>query len=847
MIFDFLREHQLNIMLSLSSICYAIVFFIIITRAMPRARKVALIMTEAGAALLLTFDRLAYIYRGDVSTLGWWMVRISNFLVFFLTLITMFGFNLYITDVLKREGGLTRVPRRLNFINAVLLIGELLIIANLFTGILYTFDETNHYQRSAGYPISFVIPLIALVIELSAAIQMGRAISRVMLIPLILFTTVPVLAAAVQLFSYGLSLTNIAVVGVEIILYVFVVLDMNAAKEAKEEAEYENQAKSAFLANMSHEIRTPINAVLGMNEMILRESTDTSIREYAGSISTAGHTLLGLINDILDFSKIEAGKMEILPVDYDISSVIGDLVNMIRTRADNKGLELILDFDETLPGMLRGDEIRIKQVITNILTNAVKYTEKGSVTFHIGYQRIPEESDQVILDVSVSDTGIGIKPEDMSKLFSEFDRIEEKRNRNVEGTGLGMNITKRLLEMMDSRLEVQSVYGEGSTFRFCLKQKVVKWEPLGDYEKAYRKALAGQGSYREKFTAPKACALVIDDNPMNLLVFKNLIKQTRVQVETAEDGDTGLAMTRKKKYDLIYMDHLMPGKDGIETLRELKQETENPNAHTPVICLTANAISGARDEYIAAGFDDYLTKPIDPNHLENMMLELLPGELIEPAGEEDRTSPGTAAASSDSLSDGIPEELAALKGQELIDIAAGLRNNGSAEAYLSTLEIYRGSYDDKARELDGALAGEDYQNYTIKVHALKSSLRIIGAAGLGEEAQKLEDAGKAGDHAYIHEQHAGFLSRCESLKQSVDTVFAGEGGDADRPEADAQLMADVYSEIKSAAEQMDCDTIEAILAEMSAYSVPQEETERWDRVRKAADALDYEGILAVLS
>ncbi|MCR5278321.1 MAG: response regulator [Lachnospiraceae bacterium] len=387
-----------------------------------------------------------------------------------------------------------------------------------------------------------------------------------------------------------------------------------------------NKAKSSFLANMSHEIPTPINAVLGMNEMILRECEDESIVAYSESIKSAGHTLLGLVNNILDFSKIEAGKMEINPVDYDLSSVINDLVNMVYTRAEDKGLTLALNIDQGIPKCLHGDEIRVKQVITNILTNAVKYTEKGTVTFNLSFAK--ESDDEIMLKVMVEDTGIGIKKEDIHKLFEKFDRIEETRNRNIEGTGLGMNITQKLLEMMGADLQVSSTYGVGSSFAFDLKQKVTKWEELGDYESSYRELVANREIYREKFTAPDAHVLVIDDNPMNLVVFKSLLKQTRVKVDIANDGDEGLKMTHDRKYDVIFFDHMMPGKDGIETLHEMRGEGRNPNANTLSVCLTANAVSGAREEYLAAGFDDYLTKPVDPEKLEEMLVSMLPKEKI---------------------------------------------------------------------------------------------------------------------------------------------------------------------------------------------------------------------------
>ena len=402
--------------------------------------------------------------------------------------------------------------------------------------------------------------------------------------------------------------------------------------EYARDAQRANKAKSDFLANMSHDIRTPINAVLGMNEMVLRESGDENIIAYSENIRTAGNTLLGLINDILDFSKIESGKLDLIPVDYDLASVLNDLVNMIQTRADAKGLALRLEIDENIPKLLHGDEIRIKQIITNILTNAVKYTEKGSVTFSMGFEHIPDDVTGIMLKVAISDTGIGIRQEDIPKLFTEFERIEESRNRSIEGTELGMNITQRLLALMGSSLDVQSEYGKGSVFSFAVKQQVVKWEPVGDYEEAFRRSVAGRKKYRERFTAPDANILVIDDTPMNLQVFKSLLKATLVRIDTAESGDEGLALARKNRYDIIFIDHMMPHKDGIETLEELKAG-DGINSDTPTVCLTANAISGAREQYLAAGFDDYLTKPIESEKLERMIMEYLPGEKLVQTSE----------------------------------------------------------------------------------------------------------------------------------------------------------------------------------------------------------------------
>ena len=401
---------------------------------------------------------------------------------------------------------------------------------------------------------------------------------------------------------------------------------MQILEEQKQLADSANRAKSAFLANMSHDIRTPINAVLGMNEMIQRECGDEHILSYSEKIRSAGNTLLGLVNDILDLSKIEAGKLDIIPVDYDLTSVLNDLVNMLKPRADAKELAFETTIDKDIPKYLHGDEIRLKQIITNILTNAVKYTEKGSVKFSVSYEKTGDDS--ISLKISVADTGIGIKPEDIPKLFSEFDRIDEERNRAVEGTGLGMAITQRLLSKMDSRLDVKSEYGKGSVFSFAVSQKVVKWEPVGSFDEALRRSLAGRKKYRERFTAPDAEILVVDDTPMNIDVFVSLLKKTLMRIDTASSGDECIALAAKKKYDIIFLDHMMPEKNGIETLGELKAMTGCPNAGTPMICITANAVSGSREKYLNAGFDDCITKPVDPDRLEQIIMEYLPRDKV---------------------------------------------------------------------------------------------------------------------------------------------------------------------------------------------------------------------------
>ena len=593
-------------------------------------------------------------------------------------------------------------------------------------------------------------------------------------------------------------------------------------------ADSANQAKSDFLSNMSHEIRTPINAIMGMDEMILRDSKDNVILEYANNIQNAAKNLLGIVNDILDFSKIEAGKMEIIPVEYSLSSLLNDLLHMIEKRADDKGLEFIVLADKNLPSELFGDEIRIKQIITNILTNAVKYTEKGSVTLQVTFKK--KSNEIILLHISVTDTGIGIKEEDMEKLFSAFERIEEKRNRTIEGTGLGMNITQKLLTMMKSTLKVQSVYGKGSTFSAEIEQKVLSWEPLGDFEESYKKTLSQRKEYHEKFIAPDAKILVVDDTPMNLTVVKGLLRQTKVQIETAESGAECLNLVEKNHYDIIFLDHRMPNMDGVETLAEMKEMPTNKNVETPVISLTANAISGAREQYIAAGFQDYLTKPIDSAKLEQMMIKYLPPEKV-------KISTGETSEVEEEIK--IPAEFQNLQG---IDAAAGIKNCGSDEDYKNALKVFANSISTGAEEIEKFFDNQDWKNYTTKVHALKSTSRIIGAAELSELAKNLEDAGNAGNISEIKNSTPKLLELYRNFDTVLEFLQDKKVDDASKPLIEDAQLAEAYEALKEIAASFDFDNAQFVLQELENYRLPENEIEKYKKIKSAVENLDWEQV-----
>lgn len=546
--------------------------------------------------------------------------------------------------------------------------------------------------------------------------------------------------------------------------------------EAKAVAEHANTAKSEFLASMSHEIRTPINAVLGMNEMVLRESLQardqaskvqpelraylTNISNYAGNIDSAGKNLLAIINDILDFSKIESGKMEITEAEYKFSSVLNDISNVISFRAKDKGLDFKIEMDKDLPDGLFGDELRIRQIMTNLLGNAVKYTKRGSVLLYVGKEAgdVIENGDTIHLVISVKDTGIGIKKEDIDKLFQKFERVDLQQNSTVEGSGLGLAITKNLLELMNGTIKVESVYGNGSTFTATIPQKVVSTEPVGDFKMKFEKSVQEADVYHEAFRAPDAHILIVDDTRMNLTVAVGLLKKTQMDIDTAASGLEAIGLTKTIKYDLILMDQRMPGMDGTETMKNIIVQEDGVNRETPFICLTADAVSGARTHYLAEGFTDYLTKPIDSKALERTLMKYLPKEkLITDFKDEE--------AQEEALPEVDEFEPMRLAG---IDPDVGLRFcQGDKDLYRSIIIDYAQTSDEKMKNIVEYLAKEDWKNYAISVHALKSTSKTIGAGDLSDIALHLEMAANENDASLIRAEHDTMLDLYQKVVAAI--------------------------------------------------------------------------------
>ena len=597
-------------------------------------------------------------------------------------------------------------------------------------------------------------------------------------------------------------------------------------EKAKDEAIRANEAKSLFLSNMSHEIRTPINAVLGMNEMILRECADRQILSYAANIRSSGKTLLFLINDILDMSKIESGKMEIVRVEYEPENLMMDLWNVIYLRAQEKGLVIRFSLDETLPRVLYGDDVRIKQIVTNLLTNAVKYTPQGSIEMKVAYERSGGE--ELCLMISVADTGMGIRKEDMGKLFESFQRLDEEKNRNIEGTGLGMNITMSLLKLMDGEMKVESEYGEGSVFTVTIPQRIVCDEPVGDFESVRKRREESLAGKQQFFEAPEASVLVVDDNSMNLTVFQSLLKRTKMKITTADSGKKCLELVKKEPYHIIFMDHMMPEMDGIETLHEIRKLADFPNKDTPVIVLTANALSGAREGYLKEGFADFLTKPIDGDLLEQTVEKYLPDELVQRTEE---------------AGEALLEESVRIDHDHFLTYDISVENGlayakGDLEMYLELARLFlrdRG----KQEVMRQLLREGNSKDYAILVHGLKGNARTLGADRLADMAFAHEKESKAGNADYADSHFEELLGVWENTLVGFEELLNVCG----KEESDKYAAAVADGEEAFLLSEDDLETVAALLDEFETQQAI-ERLQEW--IQKPLEPSMYERIKNVL-
>ncbi len=616
---------------------------------------------------------------------------------------------------------------------------------------------------------------------------------------------------------------------------------------AMADARKASHARDLFLANMSHEIRTPINTILGLNELILRESQEENIREYALDIKQAGSTLLSLISDILDFSQIQSGKMEIQTGIYDISSLLNDLINSISVPMRKKKLRLELDIAPDVPYKLSGDEIHLRQIIGNLLSNAVKYTKVGTVTLHLTWKQHAE--DEILLELAIEDTGIGIKEKDIKKIFGTFNRLDMEASRMEEGTGLGLAVSNRLVEMMGGKLCAKSEYGKGSVFFFSVVQKVIDKAPLGDFKKQYDKSLKTSIRYKEKFIAPLGKILVVDDNAMNLAVAQDLLRKTKLQIDVAASGEECLELIKRKEYHLILMDHMMPLMDGVEALHAIRAMEGNPSKDIPIIALTANAVIGARDFYLQAGFEDYLTKPIEPEKMEDVLIKYLPKELVylTKDNEEDLTDSFT--------NDYLDEERLTNIG---INAEHGLKYmGGSKPLYEKVLYAFKEMLCEKQEQLQDMLDKEDTAGYSIMVHALKGNARNVGADELAEVAFELEKKSKAGRIEEVEVQSPILFGLMKTLEENLE-LYLGEETEMEQTvelENETEDKAPISEEewkqklqnLNQKLDEFDGENALAALGELKHYQLSEEQNKLLRMCEKAVNDFAYDVAMEIIS
>lgn len=807
--------------------CFIITVFIMILyfsvkRISTRSHKVysALLIVSV---LYLIFDRVTVYTVNHIETVPalWNQIMHRCFLMSLVACIYLI--YRYVLLMIFRE----RPTRRGSF---VLLI--LSIIAAGGLPLYYRITEKGNYSYGPAAYVTYVTVAVYTGMLMYSLIRNYKEMEKKKR-EIILLTVI--FQVAVSIYQAVFPLSLISCLGITLVnLGFFLTVEspdvhlIEQLKEEKELADGANRAKSTFLASMSHEIRTPIHAVMGMSEMILRESKEEETLSYAGDIHSAAGSLLSIVNDILDFSKIESGRMEILPVSYQLSSLIHDIYLLIADRAEKKGLMLQIHVDEALPSTLYGDDIRLKQIVINLLTNAVKYTESGSVTLNITGT---VQNETCELSVQVKDTGIGIREEDIRKLFQVFERIEEKRNRTIEGTGLGINITQQLLTLMGSTLQVESVYGEGSCFSFRLKQKVIQREPIGNLEERLQNEKR-QEVHRAGFRAPDVHVLVTDDIEMNRRVFRGLLKQTEIRVEEAASGQESLIKAREEKYDLIFMDNMMPDMDGIETMQRMKADVRGKNTKTPIIMLTANAIAGAKEEYERAGFDGYLSKPIDPKKLEAMICRFLSEDRILGFGEDEAVKAESTGRPLPELN-GIRWEYARLyipDDEMLWELLKGFRQTLAERIQEWNRDIPEGT-----NAVYDVEADMDLATIRIEAHALKSLAASVGAMTIFGLARVTELAARENEVGKVKQVLPLLIEEMKQMETELAVQF---------PEEERSLCEDreqlllLVRLLVDAMRSLDFDEADRLEEKLGSYRYPEQIQEPVNQIQKAVRHLD---------
>lgn len=771
----------------------------------------------------LIFDVLSVYTVNHLETVSPVVNRVIHiFYMGFLQVLFYIAYR-YLETIIEEEIG--RTIRRYQFTLTPLLVA---IAGTIFLPLYYVESARSNYSYGPAAYMTYIGVAVYVFLIIRLMLQYGKMIPRkkIRAIYVALLSEIPV--AVYQILIPDSLITCIGIVLLNLGIYMTTenpdALLAEQLEKEKRRADSANAAKTNFLANMSHEIRTPINAVLGMNELILREAKDSTIKQYAKDIEGAAKSLLSIINDILDITKIEAGKLSVITVEYDFGTVIKDVVNMISFKAKVKGLEFKVLIDENIPRKMMGDDIRLKQILVNLLSNAVKYTHEGTVALTICMLQ-SESEDTAKLDFSVKDTGIGIKEEDLQKLCVPFERMEEKRNRNIEGTGLGMSITKQLLELLGSELRATSVYGEGSEFSFTLVQKIAEANPLGKPEE-YTETVSEE--YQHDYEAPDARILLVDDNELNRKVFTGLLKATKIQIDEVGNGRACLEKVKQNAYDIIFMDHMMPELDGVETFHIMKEMGNFPSKDTPVVILTANALVGAKEKYLQEGFTAFLEKPIDYEKLENMIHDLLDDSLIYEV-------PASAIRQ-----ESQDKELPMIEG---LDWKYAETHFKDRRMMLDTVKFFAESVAYEAKDLELLFADIETdsgrKNYCTKVHSMKNSASTIGIIPLAGMAKVLEDAARGSEVDMLRTMTPIFLEQWRSYQEKLNVFTAGPANiDKKCAEDFKEKIKELTCAINRAAEELDIDALDRIWEQLAEYQFADKNRDVLEEIHKAIVEFD---------
>ncbi len=713
-------------------------------------------------------------------------IYVDGVISYILTPLMPLSFLRYINELQEK-----RHEKLYSMTIAALVLDELVMCTLHFTGIL-SFDRTLEVNNSIVV-LSALVTFGVLVWEAFKGYTESYKWVAIGACGLIAGAILEVVCINLHFIAFGDFWLTLGIYFMFASALIHTVNDILIREKERRKAIEASMVKTNFLANMSHEIRTPINAIMGMNEMILRESESPEVIEYAEHIDRSGKLLLSIIGDVLDISKIESGKLNIVSDPYKLSSLISDAYELMNQLAADKSLEVRFEVDSELPSVLDGDANHIKQIVINLITNAVKYTRTGFIGLKAYATKYSNDSDAVnayetcMLHVEISDSGIGIKREDLTKLFETFERVDHKMNRNIQGTGLGLSIVKSLTEAMGGTVDVKSKYGKGSTFAIAIPQRVISSNPIGEEWKDAAPSGASASDnhkYKVSFTAPEAEILAVDDNSSNLMIIKQFLKPTKVRVDLVGSGQQALELTQEKKYDVILLDHMMPEPDGIEVLKAIRSSADNPNRETPVIVLTANATQDSRNNYIKAGFDDYISKPVDGHTLESTLMNYLPKDkLVTEDHVSEKHSTDTDTLKSESLvtadEQNVGKEASLMSGTastkendynglfEREEFAQVVKVFGNKEF---AFEIIRKVAEDSLKNLDALkedMDKEDYKDYAIKAHGIKGMMASVYYEPLRARSKEHEMAAKEGRYDFIKEDYEEYSKQCRQFCRSV--------------------------------------------------------------------------------